>query len=334
MEISAIIDSKSPLKRVELGTITLGQTDDEYIAIKMNIEDLLVSPTSYLVSATIPSFLMQDPAIAYWIHVIDEELAEVESAHYTMGVEPIVSPDVSLELDIPSIKQSSSIVRPSLYINNDQSPAYGIVSLIVDGKIISEKAQFFDNGQTKVSFDWKVPSSQELSSHKLQGKVDLYGTSKITDSAVMYSHPQTISISAYEMQTLQTIEKDGNIISEPVLLYASDSRNDELKFRVTAPNGQCIIGTSDECSVQDSTRENRGGLQSVPYDDQTLRVKYSGADSTFERFSITSIDPLIGDWTVTLETEEGLIPQAQAGKDLDVKIKHKIHSEINTVYSD
>ena len=65
-----------------------------------------------------------------------------------------------------------------------------------------------------------------------------------------------------------------------------------------------------------------------------MRIKYSGSDSTIERFSITSIDPIVGDWSVTLETEQGLIPQAQAVKDLDVKIKHKIHSEINTAYSD
>ena len=56
-----------------------------------------------------------------------------------MGVKPILQSDVSLELDVPSIKQSSSIVRPNLYINNDDSPAYGIVSLVVDGIVVSEK---------------------------------------------------------------------------------------------------------------------------------------------------------------------------------------------------
>ncbi len=149
----------------------------------------------------------------------------------------------------------------------------------------------------------------------------------------MYSHPRTEIMSAYDMQTLQVIEKDGAILSEPVLLYTSNTQN-EFKFQVTAPNGQCIIGTGDECSVKDSTRSNRGRLSSVPYGEQTLRVKYSGPDSTLERFSITSIDPIIGDWTITLETEEGLIPQAQAVKDLPIKVKHKIYSETITVYSD
>ena len=208
-----------------------------------------------------------------------------------------------------------------------------IVSLLVDGELVSKQAQFFGSGQTKVSFDWKTPFYDGLSSYDIQGKVDLYGTSKVTDSAVLYNYPKTIAMSAYDMQTIQPIEIDGNVISQPVLIYASDTQ-DELKFNVIAPNGQCIIGSSDECSVQDSTKQNRGGLQSVEYDGQILRIKYSGSDSALERFSITSIDPIVGDWTVTLETEEGFIPQAQAIKDLTVKVKQKIISEMITVYSD
>ncbi len=205
---------------------------------------------------------------------------------------------------------------------------------MVDGKVVSERAEFFETGQTKVSFDWKVPNSGELSTYEIQGKVDLYGSTEITDSALFYSTPRTLSIPAYDMKTLEVIERDGNVLSEPVLLYASNAQTDEFKFQVTAPNGQCIIGSSEECSVNDSTRSGRGGLVSVQYNDQTLRVKYSGPDSTLERFSITSIDPITGDWIVTLETEEGFIPLAQAVKDLTIKVKHRINSETITVYSD
>ncbi len=78
----------------------------------------------------------------------------------------------------------------------------------------------------------------------------------------MYNHPRTEIMFAYDMQTLQVIEKDGAILSESVLLYASNTQN-EFKLQVTAPNGQCVIGTGDECSVKNSTRSNRGGLSSV-----------------------------------------------------------------------
>ncbi len=60
-----------------------------------------------------------------------------------------------------------------------------------EGTVVSEKAQFFETGQTKVSFDWKSPNSNELSTYKLEAKVDLYGTSEITNPAVMYGYPKT-----------------------------------------------------------------------------------------------------------------------------------------------
>ena len=53
-----------------------------------------------------------------------------------------------------------------------------------------------------------------------------------------------------------------------------------------------------------------------------------------ERFSITSIDPLVNDWIVSLETSDGVIPQAQAMKDMPIKVKYRIHSETITVYSE
>ncbi len=71
-------------------------------------------------------------------------------------------------------------------------------------------------------------------------------------------------MSAYTLPTLKVIENNGVTLSEPVLLYSLDSQN-EFSFRVTAPDGMCIIGISDECAVNDSTKSNRGGLSSVPY---------------------------------------------------------------------
>ncbi len=334
LAVTAIIDSKNPLKRVELRMITLGQPDDAYIAIKMDAEPLPISESAYMVTGSIPSFLMQGPAIAYWIHVIDEELNEVQSKHYTMGVKPITEPDVSVRLDVHTVKETGSTVRPKLYVNNEQSPSYGVASLVVDGKAVSQKAQLFETGQTSMSFDWTVPESAGIAEYDIQGRVNLYGTSIITSPAKLHSYSETVLISAYDMKQIKLMEKDGQVLATPALIYASDPHNGSFKFRVTAPDGQCIIGPSSECSVQDSTRKDRGGLSSIQYGEQMLRVKYTGPDNPLERFSITSVDPIVGDWTVTLETEEGFIPQAQALKDTVIKVKYRINSEIITVYSD
>ncbi len=70
------------------------------------------------------------------------------------------------------------------------------------------------------------------------------------------------------------------------------------------------------------------------YGDQTLRVRYSGADNALERFSITSIDPIIDQWTVSLEAEDGALQEAHATTEPIIKIKYRYHSETITVFSE
>ncbi|MCV0367793.1 MAG: hypothetical protein K5798_11105, partial [Nitrosopumilus sp.] len=332
MKVSAIIDSAVPLQRVELRSITMGQTEDQYVGINMNVEALPISNSTYLVSADIPSFVMSEPGMQYWLHIIDENDNRSESKHYNIGVKPTIVSDISVEMDVPNIIPSGSLIKPELYIFNDDAPSYGIVSLVVDGKVVSKKSQIFGIGQTQVIFNWNAPSSDGYSTLDLQGRVDLYDHSTVTVPAQVSIHPKTIAISAYEMESLQVIEKDGQVLADPALIYASNSASD-LRFRVTDPQGQCIIGGTEECLINDNTRGNRGGLESIPYGDQILRVRYSGADNMLERFSITSIDPIVGQWIVALETEDGFIPQAHAADDPLVKVKYRYHSEIITVKS-
>ena len=126
--------------------------------------------------------------------------------------------------------------------------------------------------------------------------------------------------------------KNDKVLADPALIYASDL-DANLRFRVIDPQGQCIIGGTDECLVQENTKNNRGGLVSVPYGDQILRVRYSGSDNPLERFSITSIDPITDQWTVTLETDGGSVPEVHALQDISIKIKYRYHSETITVKS-
>ena len=331
--VTAIIDSKTALDRVELRLIVMGQPDEEYTAIKMNVETLPISNSTYLVSATIPSYLMVEPAMKYWIHVRDGELNTNESKHFSIGVKPTTIPDVSVEMDVPSIRPSGSVIRPEIYIKNQDTQSYGIVSLMVNGEVVSKRSQLFEVGQTKVTFDWNIPASKSYTSNELQGKVDLYDKSTTTKSALVHSYPQTISMAASDMKSLELLEKDGKVLASPALIYSSNS-DENLRFKIMDPLGQCIIGASDDCIVNESTKDNRGGLVSVNYVDQILRVRYSGSDNPLERFSITSIDPLVDNWIVTLETSDGVISPAHAIQDTPIKIKYRYHSETITVRSE
>ena len=167
----------------------------------------------------------------------------------------------------------------------------------------------------------------------MQGKVDLYDKSITTKSALVHSYPQTVSMSTSNMKSLELLEKDGKVLASPALIYSSNS-DENLRFKVLDPQGQCIIGASDDCIVSENTKDNRGGLISVNYADQILRVRYSGSDNPLERFSITSIDPLVDQWTVTLEASDDMILPAHAIQDIPVKIKYRYYSETITVKSE
>ena len=197
---------------------------------------------------------------------------------------------------------------------------------------MSQRTQFFEIGQTKVTFDWSIPKSDSYSVNELQGRVDLYDSSIITEPATLHSYPKTVTLSASELSSLELVEIDGHVVAEPALIYSSNS-DENLQFRVTDPQGQCIIGATDDCTISESTKGNRGGLTSIMYGDQVLRVRYSGADNALERFSITSIDPIIDQWTVSLETQDGTFQEAHAVSEPIIKVKYRYHSETVTVYS-
>ena len=279
---------------------------------------------------------MVAPGIEYWIYVMDENLDEVSSLHYTMGVKPTYDVDASIELDIPTSKPEGSTIRPSAYvINHSEEPAFGTVSLLVDGKVVSSATEFFGSGETKVLLEWVIPKERQHMVYAVQAKLDLYDTSATTEKAYVSSFMKTQIISISEMQTIQPItDQAGNIVAQPALLYASDSVHDNLRFRVISDEGFCFIGATDECAVKESTLGNRGGIESIEHNEIIYRVKYSGADSPLERFSITSVDQISPDWSITLESMDDFIPQAYAMEDIHLKVKYRTISDLVTVSSE
>ncbi|MEC4849292.1 MAG: hypothetical protein RI100_08910, partial [Nitrosarchaeum sp.] len=332
--VSAIVDAQIPLARSELRMVTMGQPLEEYVSIKMNVESLPISNSTYVISATIPSYLIQEPAISYWIHIIDEDQNEAESKQYDIGIKPTAVGNISFEMDIPSVKQSGSIVSPQLFVTNNDIPSYGTISLIVNGEVVSKKSQLFTTGKTIVDLTWKSPHVDEHMIYDVMASIDLYDKSISTQSAKLHIYPETVIMLASEMKPLELITDNDTILADPALIYASNTIDENLRFRVLDPNGDCIIGASEECKIHGSTTNQRGGLTSIEYDDQIIRVRYSGPDSSLERFSITSVDPILEHWTVSLETSDGIVPQAQALKDMSIKVKYRIHSESITVSSE
>jgi len=257
-------------------------------------------------------------------------------------LKPTFDVNAIIELDITTSKPEGSTIRPTAYVMNTASePTFGTVSLIVNGDIVSTKGVLLEPGQTPVKLEWKIPKVGKQMTYDIQANVDLYDISGSTETTQLNSFMKTQIIPLSQMTAVESItDKVGNVVAQPTLLYASDYYHDDLRFRVTDPNGHCIIGGSEECTVKDSTVKERGGIASLEHEGIILRIFYSGPYSTLERFSITSVDPLSGEWTITLEPMvkamepiDEFMPPAFALEDIDLKVKYRTISEIVTVKS-
>ncbi|MEX1053722.1 MAG: hypothetical protein WEC35_04895 [Nitrosopumilaceae archaeon] len=328
MSVSAIVDTPTPIKRAELRFIKLGQELNEYTSIVMDIKPLQVSNTTYTISGTIPQRLMEGPAMVYWTHILNEGIKVQDSDRYTIGVKPDYPVSGNLELDIKLYRAAGTTATPNAYFTNEASdPVYGTISLLVDGKTVyTSPEQLFDVGQTAVTLEWKTPNVDQVTTHQIEAKAEFYGKSFETETTIS-TFPATTTASLLQPHTIEIMaDKDGNTVATPSILYASFKDEGDMRYRVIAPDGTCVIGGSEECLVTQSTIGLPSNFKSITVGDQIYRVRYSGPDNLLERFSITSIDPILGKWQVEIDSEDGLIPQAHAMKDAFFKIKYRAQS--------
>ena len=68
-------------------------------------------------------------------------------------------------------------------------------------------------------------------------------------------------------------------------------------------------------------------MKSVDNQGQIFRIKYSGPENPRERFTITSIDPIVGEWNFTLESLDGTMISKNISDNIYVKTKYKAHED-------
>jgi len=115
----------------------------------------------------------------------------------------------------------------------------------------------------------------------------------------------------------------GNNVANAILLYSSYKGDTNFHYRVISPGGICFIGQSDQCIVNESTIPLKGNMKSIDIDSQIFRIKYSGPENPLERFTITSIDTIVGEWNITLESSDGTMISKNISDTIQVKIKYK-----------
>ncbi|HEX9845848.1 MAG TPA: hypothetical protein VGA92_05225, partial [Candidatus Nitrosotenuis sp.] len=324
LKFSAIVDSPSTIRRAELRVSTAGGNYGDYAAVVMKIAPLQNITNAYLVSVDLPSLFLQTPATVYWIYVLNNDGQAQSSERYILGVKPPYEFDARIMLDSPPSKAESTMYRPTAYVNNDdEKPLFGTASLLVNGTIVyTSPEQLFNKGESVVNFEWKIPNVRAESKYQVSAQLNLYDKTIETTSLILRTFQTTRIFSISEPVTINSVMENGDVVARAGLLYSSDT-NPSLHYRIVAPDGTCIIGKSDPCLVSGSTAGFRGNSVNVDLDGQIYRIRYSGQDSPLERFSITSIDPIVGNWIVTLESDDGVIPEAHALEDVRLKVKYR-----------
>jgi hypothetical protein len=146
----------------------------------------------------------------------------------------------------------------------------------------------------------------------------VYDASYITTKATLDTFARTKIVPMYDQsEIVPATDKLGNIIARPAMMYSSNEGSGS--FRVVAPDGTCVIGAG--CLVEQSTLKHRGGIDSVLVDGHIYRVRYSGDDSPLERFSITSLDSVLGKWNVEIMENSQFL--ASAAEDVPIKVQYR-----------
>ena len=290
IKVSSIVESLSPLKRVELRFVHEGEPLEDYTAIRMQITNMTIGENLYSVSGSIPWELMSGSyGVRYWLHALNEDLEISDSTKYLISVKPGYSILGNLEFDVVTIKAEGSTLKPIAYFTNTISkPVSGAISLIVDGKVVdTSQPQSFEPGETSVQLVWKIPRVGTVVDYQVNVIAEFCGKIFETEEVTLSTFPRTVIESIPDKINVKLFtDQLGNTVARAGSLYSSDV-NPNTNFRVISPDGTCVIGDTEECLIRESTFGSRGNVESVTIDGQVYRIRYSGSENVVERFTIT-----------------------------------------------
>jgi len=299
--IGASIQSLTNITNAEL-RYSVGKDTSNYNTIKMSIKE--GTSSSYItVSGIIPADAINESGITYWIRVENEDGKVQESSKYQLTIKSDFATSAIVNLQTMQNVAQGKISKSTIQVISETvETILGKVYLLVNGEIVFEEEREFITGNTVLEAPWKAPKSGKPESYDIKAKLVIYGNTFETETAKLNSFVSKASIPLSELTVLSsTVDADGEVISYPAHLYSSNKDKDS-RFRVSAPDGTCIIGGTDECLVKELTRSYKGNFVTVIVNEQIYRVSYSGAENPLERFSISSVDPIVGEWKIQLES--------------------------------
>ncbi len=107
-------------------------------------------------------------------------------------------------------------------------------------------------------------SSKEPISLKVRyaGIVRDYGQIYLSERTIFNSFVRTHTVPLSEqIPILAVTDEWGNAVARPTSLYSSNAFDENSRFHVTAPDGNCVIGSDSHCLVNESTKSYRGAFR-------------------------------------------------------------------------
>ncbi len=124
--------------------------------------------------------------------------------------------------------------------------------------------------------------------------------SMIVDKENMISSsliPITLGEKVNGSQTYYPWEIDG-------LLRVNPGDENAVSLKVISPNGTCIIGSSTDCEISQSTSQGNSLYQTVQIGNESLLVGFSGSDQRIQQFSLlpsdTNTSLQAGQWNIQI----------------------------------
>lgn len=135
---------------------------------------------------------------------------------------------------------------------------------------------------------------------KMEQKTEIFSEkfNRISQSVVDVA----LSTKTVQQQTLVPIILQGS-------LFTPKGSEGQVNLRITAEDGQCVIGQASECLVSESTSAVSAGYKAVTIGTTDYKITYSGSSGMLEKFSITtqSEEDTIPDttWKIEIENNDG-----------------------------
>jgi len=149
---------------------------------------------------------------------------------------------------------------------------------LVANQSFSIVSKIDSNIQTDSTGNVNSPSSEKLS--------DVFNVRTIIEK-VNHISDTLVSINTEE-KMIENQSVKPRVLSGSMITMSKDNLSD-VNLRVVSESGICIIGTSDECLVSESTRKPGQIFEVVKIDGLNLNVRYSGPDVRLEKFSILPV---------------------------------------------